>query len=370
MDDVPLNIAVTGNSGSGKSTLVNTMRGLWPEDDGAAPVGVLETTHTPQEYEHPEHKNFVLWDLPGVGTTHFPRHTYLRKIKANRYDFFLILTARRFTENDMWLAKELESLGKPYYFVRTMVNENIINDKKDHPRSHREDDVHVLSKLKNECRVNMQMNNIKANVFLISGRKEHDTLWEYPKLIEAIVRDLPELKRHKGIWSSAAISKEIILDKCEILDGRIVKVALASAAAAAIPLPGVSIAADIGLLVEEIIHYKMQLGLDSGSLSKLSRELDIPMSSIQDILSQAVPTVALVNVNNYVLQMLARYAAGAAAEEVARFIPVVGTVVASGISFETTRRALNGCLRELKEGALMILEEKIKQSRMDAMNIY
>ncbi len=192
--DVPLAIAITGNSGSGKSTLVNTMRGLSPEDDGAAPVGITETTHEPEEYPHPEHSNFVLWDLPGVGTTSFPKLSYHMEIAATRYDFFLIVSAGRFTENDMWLASELQNLGKPYFFVRTKVNEDIAHDKEDHPRSHSEDKV--ISKLKNECRFNMQMNNIKAEIFVISGRKKHVTLWEYPKLMESIMQRLPKLKQH------------------------------------------------------------------------------------------------------------------------------------------------------------------------------
>ncbi len=166
-----------------------------------------------------------------------------------------------------------------------------------------------------------------------------------------------------------AVSKEMIRRKCDLLEDRIIGVAALSAAAAVIPLPGVSISADIGLLVEEIIHYKKQLGLDSKSLSELSRELNLPMSSIEEMLSQALPTVALVNVSRYVLQMLARYAVGAVAKEVARFIPIAGTLVASRISFETTRQTLNVCLGDMKAGALMILDEKIKQSRMDAMNI-
>ncbi len=366
VDDVPLNIAVTGNSGSGKSTLVNTMRGLYADDPGATPVGITETTHEPQEYKHPEHTNVALWDLPGVGTSIFPRSSYLDQIDVERYDFFLILSDGRSTENVIWLAEELEIRGKPYYFVRTKVNMDIQNDKEDNPRSHSAE--RVISKLKQECRNDMIKFNIRANIFAISGMKKHDTAWEYPALILSIMNHLPKLKQYKGILSGVAMSKEIIQEKCKVLDGRIFKVALASAAAAVIPLSGVSIATDIGLLVKEIVHYKKQLGVDSVPLSKWSREMDIPMTSIEGILSQAIPTFALVNVYKYVLQKLARNAAGADPGEVARFIPVVGTVVASGISFETTRRVLNGCLSEVKEGALMILEEKIKQSRMDAMN--
>ncbi len=364
--DVPLNIAVTGASGAGKSTLVNTMRGLYGNDDGAAPVGVLETTHEPQKYRHPEHKNFVLWDLPGVGTTYFPQHSYLEQIEVERYDFFLILSAGRFRENDIWLAEQLEDFGKPYYFVRTKVNIDIQNDSEDNPGSNSAESV--ISKLKQEYRQNMYMNNIRGQIFVISGKKKHDTLWEYPKLVESIIRDLPKLKQHKVILSSAAISKNTIQRKCTILENRILKAAALSAAAAAIPFPGVSLTADIALLVEEVHYYKKTLELDHDSLWRLGRELNIPMRAIEDLLSDVMPSVALSNVEKFVLDQLAQYAVGKVAAEVAHYIPVLGTVVSSVISFKTTSNALNACLRQLKQGALMILEEKVRQSTMDVMN--
>ncbi len=275
--DVPLAIAITGTSGSGKSTLVNTMRGLGPRDYGAAAVGVIETTHKPQEYPHPEHEHFVLWDLPGVGTKYFPRHSYFSDVKAASYDFFLIATTGRFTENDIWLAKELQELAKPYYFVRTKVNIDISNDIES-TGNNGNNDKNVISKIKKEYSNTMIINNIRAKLFVISGKKQHDTIWEYPDLIMSITRNLPKLKQHQFVLAAAATSKEMIEEKCERLEWRIVNIAMVSAAAAAIPFPGVSIVADVALLVEEIYHYKNQMELDDESLSKVARTLDVPKS--------------------------------------------------------------------------------------------
>ncbi len=76
---VPLNIAITGSTGAGKSTFVNSFRGLEASHPEASEVGVTETTDTVKEYPHPNHGNFVLSDLPGVGTVTFPRTEYLKK---------------------------------------------------------------------------------------------------------------------------------------------------------------------------------------------------------------------------------------------------------------------------------------------------
>ena len=139
--DIPLNVAVIGNSGSGKSTLINTIRGLTADDEGAAEVGVTETTLDIRSYPHPNNPMLKFWDLPGVGTNKFPIKTYLRDISVERYDFFLLITADRFTENDTRLGKEFRKQKKKYFFVRTKIGADILNDQKAHPKNHNEDSV-------------------------------------------------------------------------------------------------------------------------------------------------------------------------------------------------------------------------------------
>ncbi|XP_068099464.1 interferon-inducible GTPase 5-like [Hyperolius riggenbachi] len=83
-DDVPLNIAITGDSGVGKSTFINVVRGLSDEDEGAAPTGMNQITMDPTPYPHPLYKNVIIWDLPGIGTPDFPANGYLEKLNQLR----------------------------------------------------------------------------------------------------------------------------------------------------------------------------------------------------------------------------------------------------------------------------------------------
>ncbi|CAF4755681.1 unnamed protein product, partial [Rotaria magnacalcarata] len=46
-------------------------------DEGAAKVGVVETTRIILSYSHPSYPNLVFYDLPGVGTLEFKQSTYL-----------------------------------------------------------------------------------------------------------------------------------------------------------------------------------------------------------------------------------------------------------------------------------------------------
>ena len=86
---VLIRVAVIGNSGSGKSSFINAMRGITdPDQKGYASVGDVEETMVVTEYPHPAHKNLVLCDLPGVGTTKFPKETYFQEVKVDTYDFF------------------------------------------------------------------------------------------------------------------------------------------------------------------------------------------------------------------------------------------------------------------------------------------
>uniref|UniRef100_A0A3B4WUB3 IRG-type G domain-containing protein n=1 Tax=Seriola lalandi dorsalis TaxID=1841481 RepID=A0A3B4WUB3_SERLL len=109
-NNIPLNIGITGESGSGKSTFVNAFRGVDNRDVRAAPTSCVETTSDVTPYPHPNYPNVTLWDLPGIGTTRFPADKYLQHVGFERFDFFIIISADRFRENDVKLALEIQRM--------------------------------------------------------------------------------------------------------------------------------------------------------------------------------------------------------------------------------------------------------------------
>ena len=135
---VSLNVAVIGNSGVGKSSFINAIRRVTGDDEGAAPVGVTETTLKIDSFAHPDNPNLTFWDLPGVGSNEFPKETYLSDIQVDRYDFFLLITSTRFTENDTWLGAEFRKRNKKYFFVRTKIEQDVSNNKRAYPSTHNE----------------------------------------------------------------------------------------------------------------------------------------------------------------------------------------------------------------------------------------
>uniref|UniRef100_A0A3B3S8Q1 IRG-type G domain-containing protein n=1 Tax=Paramormyrops kingsleyae TaxID=1676925 RepID=A0A3B3S8Q1_9TELE len=109
LDNVTLNITITGESGSGKSTFVNAFRGIGDDDEiNSAPTGVVETTMEPKSYPHPK---------------------YPSDVESKRYDFFIIIASERFRSSNVQLAIEIQKMKKRFYFVRSKIDENIRADK-------------------------------------------------------------------------------------------------------------------------------------------------------------------------------------------------------------------------------------------------
>ncbi|XP_042338462.1 T-cell-specific guanine nucleotide triphosphate-binding protein 2-like [Plectropomus leopardus] len=129
-NNTPLNIAVTGETGTGKSSFVNAFRGIDDGDEGAAPIGCVETTSEVTSYPHPNFPSVTLWDLPGVGTTKFPAKKYLKLVGFERFDFFIIISDTRFRENDVKLAQEIQKMKKEFYFVRSKIDNDLRNEER------------------------------------------------------------------------------------------------------------------------------------------------------------------------------------------------------------------------------------------------
>uniref|UniRef100_A0A7S3YLQ8 IRG-type G domain-containing protein n=1 Tax=Lotharella globosa TaxID=91324 RepID=A0A7S3YLQ8_9EUKA len=126
------NLAITGNSGTGKSSLNNAMRGLKPRDDGAAAVGVKETTLEPTPYDITvDGHEMKMYDLPGAGTPKFPLDTYVRNMGIKYFDLVIVASAGRFTENDLELMDELRRNGVPFFALRTKIDLELRNAESD-----------------------------------------------------------------------------------------------------------------------------------------------------------------------------------------------------------------------------------------------
>ncbi len=341
------------------------MRGLKADDEGAAAVGILETTLECRPYPHPDNPCVMLWDLPGVGTENFPRETYLRQVEFDKYDFFLILTKTRFTENDLWLAKEVKAQGKRFFLIRTKIDQDMANDKEDHPRTH--DETRALETVREDCLSNLHNHDLLAKVFLISGRKRFELRWEFADLKTKLLEHIGRLKRHTLVLTFNADSTNVIEQKYGALYRRILLVASLASAVAAVPIPGLGFDVDVGLVAKEVQSYVSQLNLDKDSLQKLSNMYRIPIKEFQDCVNSVIQELCFNDIGmvTYVRNEMSESFTAPRLHDAVCLLPIVGSVVSSVVAYKVTAATLRRTLDTMKEAALKVLDMIMKSSMKD-----
>ena len=366
--NIPLDVAVIGSSGVGKSSFINAIRRLTADDEGGAAVGVTETTVDIRSYQHPCNQLLKFWDLPGVGTDRFPRETYLFKIGVDRFDFFLLITSDRFTQDDTWLGEELRRRNKKFFFVRTKIGADISNNKKAHPKTHNEEAVvkHIRESTLQHLRENGHEN---IPVFLIDSYKLKK--FDFEQIEHRLVEDFPTMKKTALVLSLQATSDEMISLKVAELRSRIWKVAALSGVVAAVPLPGVSMTFDVAAVVREADVYYTQLGLDEVSLKRYAKLTSCDYRQLRSVVDSRLgcKVIGVEGIKKLVDELAKRAPSlltSAAMEEVSRYIPVIGSFLSATLSFGGTYYALKLVLDKMESVAREVVKSAADSAAADA----
>jgi len=326
---------------------------LCDDDEGAAEVSVVECTDVPTAYDHPTNPKIKFWDLPGIGTPNYPDlETYCQKVGLEKFHAFLIFTASRFTENDLKLAERVRAIKKKFFFIRTKIDENVRAEMR--KRSFSEDAV--LEKIRFNCVENLgDLLTNGQDVFLISNH--FPAKWDFARLTQAILDTLTKYQQESLILALGNVltrsSNDLFQRKVEVLRGRIWMVASPSAAAALVPIPGVSFGVDVALILRELSFYRSQLGLPEEGSAEFAT---LPFSTQEKVRKVCLTTAAQLG------GFLAAYSAEAVLEDVTRFIPFVGLAIASGMSFTATYFVLHMLLKQVEEAAKLVLREAAQKA--------
>ena len=332
------------------------------DDDGAAPVDVLECTREPTPYDHPTNNKIKFWDLPGIGTPDYPDlDTYCNKVQLEKYHTYLIFTTTRFKANDLKLAEKVRSIKKKFFLIRTKIDEDVRAEKRRN-RKQKYDEEAMLARIRENCFVSLgNLLTDDQDIFLISNH--HPDKWDFVRLTQAILDALTRYQRESMTFALGKVitrsSDDIFQRKVTVLRQRIWKVAAASGAVAAIPVPGLSFAADAALILSELSLYRSQLGLPEIGSAEF---VQLHLATKKKVLSVTLTTAAQLS------PYLASYAASTAIEEFTRFVPFIGPAIASGMSFTATYYALSKILPDVEEAAKLVLKEAAQKTAADLEN--
>nr|XP_056703423.1 interferon-inducible GTPase 5-like [Euleptes europaea] len=347
LQNAKLDIAITGVTGVGKSSLVNALRGMTDYEEGAAKVGITPTTMECQAYAHPLFPKVTIWDLPGIGTPEFRPEDYLKKVNFSQYDFFIIVASERFTENDILLAHEIKKMKKKFYFVRSKMDISIAAEMRK-PNFNMDKS---LQKIRKYCCDNLtKVGESKPRVFLITARDLD--MYDFPHLQEALENDLEDLKREALILAMPVFSRKILEKKRAAMEGYVWKLALVSCAIGVIPVPGISVCCDIGILVAGLILFYKVFCLDEDSLCRVAKVVGKDYEILKSAIKKS-PMSSMIT-PKYVISLLARSllcAAVAIIEIIFYFVPVLGSLVGGISSFATTFYMLRSFLNDIVEDA-------------------
>ncbi|XP_076081794.1 uncharacterized protein LOC143052611 isoform X1 [Mytilus galloprovincialis] len=345
----PVKFGIIGRTATGKSSFVNLVRDVKEGEKGFAEVGCGDTTQSPTPYFHPDNNQIVFWDLPGVGTLEFPKDTYIKEMELHKYDYFFVFFDTVLQEDDLWLAKQLIKMKKPFCLVRSKVDKDV---KKGLKNGIDEKTVYVNLRTKTFKSLNTHI-HLKAHckIFFISGQKKG--VGEIDKLFQHIKENLSSIKSEAVVYTLHTLSQEMIEEKFKSLKSRVNTASLGTALISASPIPGIDVYANISILVNEIKHYIEVFGLTHKQIRKVSYrdQKQLKCKELFGLNSEkrTRKIVSAMFVNKYLVLFTALSVSDI-------FLPIVGSLISAGTTATLVYKFLNEILENLHQDAVFVYD--------------
>lgn len=342
IEKAQVRIGIIGQSGVGKSSFINMLAGEY-----VAEVGAIETTNEPLEYSVRDSAIYV--DLPGAGTQKWPTKTYVQKLgllDVEKYQAFVLCVSDRVFQDDAKIFRELRKNGVPIFVFRTKWD-SVLEGESQKPDNVRSTHEELRKKVK--AYICKELRDNQAEVFVGACMKGKQT-YEFDELQEAIFNSLSDIKKQAFAKGANIISKKVI-EKLKDSAKTIIHLCAASAAVgAAVPIPGASIAADIGAVVEM-----------NKQLAKLYR-IENP-SKDGKLSATTAQTLLRYGSRDFIISQLQRFAVRTGAAEASKFIPLIGSLVAATMSAAVVEYFGHDMLKVYDKAAKERLENIIQDAK-------
>jgi uncharacterized protein (DUF697 family) len=271
-------------------------------------------------------------------------------MKISDYDFLFVFFDNVLSEDDLWLVRELGKLGKPFSLVRSKIDVDINNATFDY----RDKEV-IIQEIRREIEDALHAShelNATKGIFLISCR-EH-ALGEFSDLLRYVEDNIGGIKDQVLLFSLESITKEIVVRKYKMLKKRIVLATAVTAIIAAIPVPGLYVASNTGLLVYEVRHYMSVFGINTERVYSLTnfdhsllncRSLLEPNLDMADFITTKIGTYGTLVLVQSVVDLI---------------LPLIGSAISSATAAMVTYRFLDDMLQDIYHDAEVIYEHTMK----------
>lgn len=326
-------IGLFGPGGAGKSSLINALVG-----QKVAKVGV-QTDVTVAE-EDIIHNGLCFRDLPGFGTKAFPAEKFVAQFRVPDLDIVLAVTNRKFSEDESDLFKRVLGEGQVVFLIRSMADMICDDDKSQ-------------AELFEEVRVDFKKHVGSDRVFFVSTRRDNRMGLEV--LTAAIMDRLDKAKQDRWARGAKAYSQAFLDEKLAACRKHVWLAAGLSAANALVPVPGLPVAVDIGILLKLFQEIREDFGLVTEQRGTMERLLPTAQPMIQNIMKYTV----MAGSEALIMALLKRFAGRTAIKEVSKYIPFVGQAMAASIGFAITKIAGESYLDECHELASKLLEAEL-----------
>lgn len=330
---------VIGQSGAGKSSLINAIFG-----EHLCDTGTVETT---AEKCGPFEKNGVsFYDLPGCGTTKFPKEDYVSQMELKSFDFLILVTSNRFYENDLFLINEVNKLNKPIFIVRTKIDQAIDDGKFNHPKKDMQQTI-------SECFLDIEqcIAEVKHNgIYLVSSRQP--AKFDLGKLINNIHESLNKIKRQKFLAEAFIANEEILIKKRKIAKKIVLWYSSMAGLNGLNPVIGLDIATDITILLKMNKDVLRVYNLDEDSIDFVEQYggsaslVNSLRSFAQKFLSKELLLIAL-----------KKYAPQITVKTISKYIPIIGQLTSVSASFGLCMFYGNKMIKDCEEKAQNVLNE-------------
>ena len=349
---------IIGVTGTGKSSLINALAG-----QDIAEVGVLETTGVLSEISAYEFHNIILIDLPGVGTKNWRTETYFSNLdkepqangkyslRPEDFDFFILVLANRILDEDLKLYRLItRKLKKRCFLVRSKFDIDANNNW----RTKRKSDKETYTE-------------IKADIWKNFPKEKHDRAFvistaepargDFEALEMAITKALPEVKADKFLAFAMAYSKKGLKKKRVVAQKHSGRIALLSAANAFNPIPGLGLAADIGLLLKLSRDLVAIYGLTSEHLDHgIHLHLKSKAWGLQ-LKRRTLRAIESLLTRKGIVAILRRFGLGLEVKELARWLPYVGQAIAAITGYRLTSSYAQEAMARCEAQAFQVLKE-------------